>query len=97
MLIKACLNGGTSRSQRPRCRRLPASSRPRRSLRSTPRLHHGYGAATWPVLRAAVLLGRDIRVGLEDTTILANGRPASGNGELVEAAVNLVAALGPPA
>jgi uncharacterized protein (DUF849 family) len=49
------------------------------------------------VLRAAVLLGRDIRVGLEDTTILANGRPASGNGELVEAAVNLVAALGPPA
>jgi uncharacterized protein (DUF849 family) len=64
---------------------------------TAPRLHHGYGAGTWPVLRAAVLLGRDIRVGLEDTTILANGRPASGNGELVEAAVNLVAALGPPA
>jgi uncharacterized protein (DUF849 family) len=64
---------------------------------TAPRLHHGYGAATWPVLRAAIGLGRDIRIGLEDTTILADGRPASGNGELVEAAVNLVAALGPPA
>ncbi|HEX2822790.1 MAG TPA: 3-keto-5-aminohexanoate cleavage protein [Streptosporangiaceae bacterium] len=42
-------------------------------------------------------LGRDIRVGLEDTTILADGRPASGNGELVEAAVSLAAALGRPA
>ena len=29
--------------------------------------------------------------------MLADGRPASGNGELVEAAVNLVAALGPAA
>jgi uncharacterized protein (DUF849 family) len=35
--------------------------------------------------------------GVDDATILADGRPASGNGELVEAAVNLVAALGPPA
>ncbi len=61
---------------------------------TAPRLHHGYGAATWHVLRAAILQGRDIRVGLEDTTILADGRPASGNGELVEAAVSLVAALG---
>jgi len=49
------------------------------------------------VLRAAILSGRDIRIGREDTTILSDGRPASGNGELVEAAVNLVAALGPPA
>jgi uncharacterized protein (DUF849 family) len=64
---------------------------------TAPRLHHGYGAATWHVLRAAILLGRDIRVGLEDTTILADGRSASGNGELVEAAVSLVAALGRPA
>ncbi len=64
---------------------------------TAPRLHHGYGAATWPVLRAAIRLGRDIRVGLEDTTILADGGPASGNGELVEAAVSLAAALGRPA
>ena len=58
---------------------------------AAPRLHHGYGVATWPVLRAAVRLGRDIRVGLEDTVVLPDGRPASGNRELVEAAVRLVA------
>jgi uncharacterized protein (DUF849 family) len=58
---------------------------------AAPRLHHGYGVATWPVLRAAIRLGRDIRVGLEDTVVLADGRPASGNRELVEAAVRLVA------
>ncbi|MBV9095660.1 MAG: 3-keto-5-aminohexanoate cleavage protein [Streptosporangiaceae bacterium] len=56
-----------------------------------PRLHHGYAEATWHVLRAAVRLGRDIRVGLEDTTVLPDGRQAGGNAELVEAAVRLVA------
>ena len=61
-----------------------------------PRLHHGYGLATWPVLRAAIRMGRDIRVGLEDTTVLADGRVASGNGELVEAAVRLAAELSRP-
>jgi uncharacterized protein (DUF849 family) len=45
------------------------------------------------MLRAAIRLGRDIRVGLEDTTVLPDGRSASGNGELVEAAVSLVAEL----
>jgi uncharacterized protein (DUF849 family) len=56
---------------------------------TAPRLHHGYGVATWHVLRAAVALGRDIRVGLEDTVVLADGRPAVGNAELVAAAVEL--------
>ena len=56
---------------------------------AAPRLHHGYGLATWSVLRAAIRLGRDIRVGLEDTVVLADGRRASGNRELVEAAVSL--------
>jgi uncharacterized protein (DUF849 family) len=32
-----------------------------------PRVHHGYGAATWDVIDAALTLGRDVRVGLEDT------------------------------
>jgi uncharacterized protein (DUF849 family) len=41
-------------------------------------------------------LGRDIRVGLEDTTVLADGRPASGNGERVETVVRLVADAGRP-
>jgi uncharacterized protein (DUF849 family) len=63
MLIKACLNGGTSRAEHP-------------SVPQTP---------------------GELAAGLEDTTILSDGCPASGNGELVEAAVNLVPALGPPA
>lgn len=54
-----------------------------------PRLHHGYGMATWHVIRAALRLGRDIRVGLEDTTVLPDGSVAAGNGELVAAAVRL--------
>jgi len=56
---------------------------------TAPRLHHGYGFATWHVLRAAVALGRDIRVGLEDTVVLADGTPATSNAELVAAAVAL--------
>jgi uncharacterized protein (DUF849 family) len=57
-----------------------------------PRLHHGYGIATWAVLRRALARGRDIRVGLEDTTVLPDGRTAAGNGELVAAAVALAQA-----
>jgi uncharacterized protein (DUF849 family) len=60
---------------------------------TAPRLHHGYGMATWSVLGAAIRLGRDIRVGLEDTVVLADGRPASGNRELVEAAVRLTSEI----
>jgi uncharacterized protein (DUF849 family) len=33
---------------------------------------------------------RDIRMGLEDTTVLPDGRTARGNPELIEAAVALV-------
>jgi uncharacterized protein (DUF849 family) len=58
---------------------------------TAPRLHHGYGFATWHVLRAAVALGRDIRVGLEDTVVLADGTPATSNAELVAAAIALAA------
>jgi uncharacterized protein (DUF849 family) len=57
---------------------------------TAPRLHHGEGVATWSVLRAAIRLGRDIRVGLEDTVVLQDGRPASGNRELVQAAARLI-------
>ena len=62
---------------------------------AAPRLHHSYGPATWPVLRAALLLGRDIRIGLEDTVVLADGRPAAGNRELVEAAGRLASEVKP--
>jgi uncharacterized protein (DUF849 family) len=51
-----------------------------------PRLHHGLDTTTWTVLDAAVPAGRDIRIGLEDTFLLPDGRPAAGNAELVAAA-----------
>jgi hypothetical protein len=56
---------------------------------SIPRLHHGEGPATWAVLEAAIREGRDIRVGLEDTLVLPDGRPALGNEELVRGAMTL--------
>jgi uncharacterized protein (DUF849 family) len=52
-----------------------------------PRLHHGMGPATWAVLEAAVALGHDIRVGLEDVLTLPDGEIAPGNAELVVAAL----------
>jgi uncharacterized protein (DUF849 family) len=55
-----------------------------------PRLHHGGGFATWAVLDAALDRGRDIRIGLEDTLHLPDGRRARDNGELVTAAVAMV-------
>lgn len=53
-------------------------------------VRHGYDSATWDVLRAAITDGQDIRIGLEDATVLPGGSPASGNADLVAAAVRLV-------
>jgi uncharacterized protein (DUF849 family) len=52
-------------------------------------VRHGYDLATWDVLRAAVADGQDIRVGLEDTTVLPDGSVAAGNGDLVAAGARL--------
>lgn len=60
-----------------------------------PRLHHGAGAATWDVLRAAVAIGRDIRIGLEDTLADVDGRPAASNAALVRAARKIIEATQP--
>ena len=48
-----------------------------------PRLHHGVGSATWAVLDAAVPIGREIRIGLEDVLTLPDGRRAPDNAALV--------------
>ena len=53
------------------------------------RVHHGYGAATWDVIRAGAARGRSVRAGLEDAVTLPDGTPARGNAELVAAAVRL--------
>jgi uncharacterized protein (DUF849 family) len=51
-----------------------------------PRLHHGFGWATWAVLDAAVPAGRDIRIGFEDTLTLPDGARAADNAVLVACA-----------
>jgi len=53
-------------------------------------VRHGYGLATWDVLHSAIADGQDIRIGLEDTTVLPDGSPAPGNGDLVAAAARLL-------
>lgn len=55
-----------------------------------PRLQHGEGRATWPVMRDAVRRGGLIRVGFEDTLHLPDGRLAGSNVELVRAALEIV-------
>lgn len=54
-------------------------------------VHHGDGIASWAVNRRAVARGHGIRTGLEDTSVLPDGRTAAGNGELVAAAAALIA------
>lgn len=54
-----------------------------------PRLIHGEEEATWRVLRYAVALGYDTRIGLEDTFHLPDGPVAASNAALVEAALAL--------
>jgi uncharacterized protein (DUF849 family) len=56
-----------------------------------PVLLHGEGAAAWPVLREAGRRGLDARIGLEDTLVLPDGRPAPDNAALVTAARHLLA------
>jgi uncharacterized protein (DUF849 family) len=52
---------------------------------SRPVLLHGEDGGAWPVLRLAGRLGLATRIGLEDTLLLPDGRPARSNAELVEA------------
>jgi uncharacterized protein (DUF849 family) len=54
-------------------------------------VHQGDGIASWAVNRRAVARGHGIPTGLEDTTVLPDGRMASGNGELVAAAASWLA------
>lgn len=51
-----------------------------------PRLQHGGGAATWPVLEDAVRRGLATRIGFEDTLLLPDGAVAPDNAALVAAA-----------
>lgn len=50
----------------------------------------GISRDQWPLCMAALSLGGDIRVGLEDNFYLPNGEMAGSNGDLVDAAVGMV-------
>jgi uncharacterized protein (DUF849 family) len=50
-------------------------------------LLHSEGPAVWPILREALALRLDTRIGLEDTLTLPDGSPAPDNASLVGSAV----------
>ncbi|POX54046.1 hypothetical protein C3489_14255 [Streptomyces sp. Ru71] len=52
-----------------------------------PVLLHGEDGGAWPVLRLAGRLGLATRIGLEDTLLLPDGRPALSNAQLVAEAL----------
>jgi uncharacterized protein (DUF849 family) len=54
----------------------------------------GVSAAAFPIVAQSVLLGGNVRVGMEDTLHLERGRPVSKNRELVEKAVAIIRILG---
>lgn len=53
-------------------------------------VHHGDGVASWAVNARALERGHGIRTGLEDTTVLPDGRLAPDNAALVRAAAALM-------
>jgi uncharacterized protein (DUF849 family) len=55
-------------------------------------VHHGYGIACWAVNQRGLDRGHGIRTGLEDVTLLPDGREAPDNAALVAAAVRLIRA-----
>ena len=57
-----------------------------------PVLLHGTEATVWPMLDESVNRGYDVRVGLEDTLVMPDGRMAKDNAELVSEAVRRVRA-----
>lgn len=56
-----------------------------------PVLLHGEDGGAWPVLRLAIRLNLDVRIGLEDTLALPDGAPAADNAVLVQTARALLA------
>ncbi|MFC4051222.1 3-keto-5-aminohexanoate cleavage protein [Actinomadura syzygii] len=57
-----------------------------------PVLLHGEEDGAWPVLRLAVRLNMDVRMGLEDTLALPDGSPAADNAALIQTARALLPA-----
>jgi uncharacterized protein (DUF849 family) len=63
-------------------------------MRLLPFVLHGTESTAWPMLDAAIARGYGVRIGLEDTLVLPDGRIARDNAELVAEAVRRVRASG---
>jgi uncharacterized protein (DUF849 family) len=57
---------------------------------SLEQIHHGDGIASWPVSVRGLAHGHGMRTGLEDTTVLPDGRPAENNADLVRTAAAML-------
>ena len=53
-------------------------------------VHHGDGIACWAVNRRALERGHGIRTGLEDVTLLPDGREARDNADVIAAAARMI-------
>ncbi|MCF8480645.1 MAG: 3-keto-5-aminohexanoate cleavage protein [Rhodospirillum sp.] len=53
-------------------------------------LLHGEGKSAWTMVALARTKGHDTRIGLEDTQTLPDGRPVTGNGDLIAAAAAIL-------
>jgi len=58
---------------------------------SLDQVHHGDGVASWAVNKRALARGHGIRTGLEDTTVLPDGRLGADNAALVRVAAAMIA------
>ncbi|MFI9052814.1 3-keto-5-aminohexanoate cleavage protein [Streptomyces sp. NPDC053427] len=87
--VLAEVTGTDARSAAATARALLASLPPH----GRPVLLHGEDGGAWPVLRLALDLGLATRIGIADTLLLPDGRPAASNAQLVAAAA---AFTGPP-
>jgi len=54
----------------------------------------GVGLNQWPLVAAAIAMGGNVRVGLEDNFYVEQGKMAKSNGDLVEKACRLAHDLG---
>lgn len=68
---------------------------PQTPPRLPPLLLHGTELTAWPMMDEAIARGYEVRIGLEDTLVLPDGRMARDNAELVREVVRRVGASGP--
>ena len=89
-LVQICLGAPGGASAQPKTMLCMREMLPQNAIWSA----FGFGAQSFPMAAQALLLGGNIRVGLEDNVYIEEGRLAVGNAELVEHANRIVRDLG---